>query len=94
MMALEWRDVDLQKRQLCVQRSDWKGQVTILMQPLPYHDPNGLVVFFNPSPRGFGPSASPIQFNIWRDQTRAFQGRPWFGVAPSPKRTRVGRQAW
>ena len=29
MMALEWADVDLQKRQLCVQRSDWKGQVTI-----------------------------------------------------------------
>jgi integrase len=28
IMALEWDDVDLQKRQLCVQRSDWKGQVT------------------------------------------------------------------
>ena len=28
MMALEWRDVDLHKRQLCVQRSDWKGHVT------------------------------------------------------------------
>jgi integrase len=28
MMALEWPDVDLGKRQLCVQRSDWKGQVT------------------------------------------------------------------
>ncbi len=28
MMALEWRDVDLTKRQLCVERSDWKGQVT------------------------------------------------------------------
>jgi integrase len=28
MMALEWQDVDLQKRQLCVQRSDWKGHVT------------------------------------------------------------------
>ncbi len=28
MMALEWRDVDLQKRQICVQRSDWKGHVT------------------------------------------------------------------
>ena len=28
MMALEWDDVDLQKRQLCVERSDWKGQVT------------------------------------------------------------------
>jgi integrase len=29
MMALEWRDVDLHKRQLCVQRSDWKGHVTV-----------------------------------------------------------------
>lgn len=28
MMALEWRDVDLTKRQLCVERSDWRGQVT------------------------------------------------------------------
>jgi integrase len=28
MMALEWTDVDPSKRQLCVQRSDWKGQVT------------------------------------------------------------------
>jgi integrase len=29
MMALEWTDVDLAKRQLCVQRSDWKGHVTV-----------------------------------------------------------------
>jgi integrase len=28
MMALEWSDVDLNKRQLCIQRSDWKGHVT------------------------------------------------------------------
>lgn len=28
MMALEWTDVDLAKRQLCVQRSEWKGNVT------------------------------------------------------------------
>ena len=28
-MALEWMDVDLAKRQLCVQRSEWKGQVTV-----------------------------------------------------------------
>jgi integrase len=28
MLALEWTDVDLAKRQLCVQRSDWKGHVT------------------------------------------------------------------
>jgi integrase len=27
--ALEWGDVDLQKRQLCVERSEWKGHVTI-----------------------------------------------------------------
>jgi integrase len=28
MMALVWRDVDLQKQQLSVERSDWKGHVT------------------------------------------------------------------
>ena len=27
MIALEWGDVDLGKRQLCVRRSDWNGQV-------------------------------------------------------------------
>ena len=29
MMALEWTDVDLKKRQLCVARSEWKGHVTV-----------------------------------------------------------------
>jgi integrase len=29
MIALEWTDVDLSKRQLCVRRSDWNGQVTV-----------------------------------------------------------------
>lgn len=28
MMALRWADVDLRKRQMCVQQSDWKGHVT------------------------------------------------------------------
>jgi integrase len=28
IMALEWKDVDLNKRQLTVERSDWKGHVT------------------------------------------------------------------
>jgi integrase len=28
ILALEWRDVDVAKRQLCVQRSDWNGEVT------------------------------------------------------------------
>jgi integrase len=29
MMALEWSDVDLQKRQLRVRQSEWKGHVTV-----------------------------------------------------------------
>ena len=29
IMALEWTDVDLHKRQLCVTRSEWKGYVTM-----------------------------------------------------------------
>jgi integrase len=29
LMALEWTDVDLAKRQLCVARSEWKGHVTM-----------------------------------------------------------------
>ena len=29
MMALEWRDVDLGRRQLCVQRPEWKRHVTV-----------------------------------------------------------------
>jgi integrase len=28
MLALRWVDVDLAKRQVCEQRSDWNGQVT------------------------------------------------------------------
>src|SRR5205085_193302 len=28
MIALEWSDVDLGNRQLCIRRSDWNGQVT------------------------------------------------------------------
>ena len=28
MKALRWSDVDLTKRQLCVERSDWEGHVT------------------------------------------------------------------
>ena len=28
MMAIAWDDVDLHKRQLCVQQSDWKGHLT------------------------------------------------------------------
>jgi integrase len=29
IIALEWSDIDLGKRQLCVQRSEWRGHVTV-----------------------------------------------------------------
>jgi integrase len=29
MIALEWDDVDLGKRQLCIRGSDWNGQVAV-----------------------------------------------------------------
>jgi integrase len=29
MIGLEWGDVDLTKRQMCVQRSEWRGHVTV-----------------------------------------------------------------
>jgi integrase len=29
IIGLEWRDVDLGKRQLCIQRSEWRGHVTL-----------------------------------------------------------------
>src|SRR5258705_2025996 len=46
---------------------------TVLFKPLPYPDPDRLMVFINTSPQGSGPGASPTKFNVWRQQTRAFQ---------------------
>jgi putative ABC transport system permease protein len=46
---------------------------TVLLKPLPYPDPDRLVVFLNTSPQGSGPGASPTKFNVWRRQTGAFQ---------------------
>jgi putative ABC transport system permease protein len=46
---------------------------TVLLKPLPYPDPNRLMVFTNTSPQGSGPGASPTKFNLWRQQTGAFQ---------------------
>jgi len=46
---------------------------TVLLKPLPYPDPDRLMVFVNTSPQGSGPAASPTKFNVWRQQTRAFQ---------------------
>jgi putative ABC transport system permease protein len=46
---------------------------TVLLRPLPYADPNRLVLFLNTSPQGSGPGASPTKFNNWRRQTEVFQ---------------------
>ena len=46
---------------------------TVLLRPLPYPDPDRLVVFTTTSPQGSGFGASPTKFNTWRRQTAAFQ---------------------
>ncbi len=46
---------------------------TVLLRPLPYPNPDGLVIFLLTSPAGSGPGASATTFNIWREQTNVFQ---------------------
>src|SRR2546425_5099525 len=45
----------------------------VLLRPLPYPDPDRLVMFLNTSPQGSGPGASPTKFTIWRRQTTVVQ---------------------
>ena len=46
---------------------------TVILKPLPYPEPDRLMMFLNTSPQGSGPGASPTKFNVWRRQTGAFQ---------------------
>src|SRR5437773_11688674 len=46
---------------------------TVLLRPLPYPDPNRLVMFLNTAPQGSQPGASPTKFNTWRRQSSVFQ---------------------
>ena len=46
---------------------------SVLLKPLPYPDPDRLVVFLNVGPNGYGSAASVPKFNVWREQTPAFQ---------------------
>src|SRR4029453_16793522 len=39
---------------------------TVLLKPLPYPDPDRLVMFMNVVPQGSSPGASPTRFNLWR----------------------------
>jgi putative ABC transport system permease protein len=44
----------------------------VILKPLPYPDPDRLVMFLNVSPQGSGGGSSPTKFNVWRRQTAAF----------------------
>jgi putative ABC transport system permease protein len=45
----------------------------VLLRPLPYADPDRLVMFLLTSPNGSGPGASPTKYNLWREQTNVFE---------------------
>jgi putative ABC transport system permease protein len=46
---------------------------SVLLRPLPFPDPDRMVMFMNTSPQGTGPGASATKFNVWREQSNAFQ---------------------
>ena len=45
----------------------------VLLKPVPFPDPDRLVMFMNTSPQGSGPWASPAKFAHWRAQTTVVQ---------------------
>lgn len=45
----------------------------VLLKPIPFPDPDRLVMFVNVSPQGSGRNASPAKFHHWREQTRVVQ---------------------
>src|SRR5688572_10268795 len=46
---------------------------TVLLKPVPFPDPDNLVMMMNTSPQGSGPSASPAKFLHWRAQSSVLQ---------------------
>jgi len=45
----------------------------VLLKPVPFPDPDRVVLFMNTSPQGSGPNASPAKFAHWRQQTTVVQ---------------------
>jgi putative ABC transport system permease protein len=45
----------------------------VLLKPVPFPDPDKVVLFMNTSPQGSGPAASPAKFAHWRQQTTVVQ---------------------
>ena len=46
---------------------------SVLLKPLPFPDPDRLVMFLSVSPNGSGQGASVPKFNVWREQTSVVQ---------------------
>ena len=45
----------------------------VLLKPVPFPDPDRLVLLMNTSPQGSFPAASPAKFQHWRSQTAVLQ---------------------
>jgi putative ABC transport system permease protein len=45
----------------------------VLLKPVPFPEPDKVVLFMNTSPQGSGPAASPAKFSHWRQQTTVVQ---------------------
>jgi len=45
----------------------------VLLKPLPFPDPDRIVVLMNTSPQGSGPAASVPKYNVWRRQTQVLE---------------------
>ncbi len=53
----------------------------VLLRPLPFLDPDRLVMFLLTSPNGSGPGASPTKFNVWREKTDVFDDVAAYGTS-------------
>ena len=45
----------------------------VMLKPVPFPEPDRLVMFMNTSPQGSGPGASPAKFQHWRAQTTVLE---------------------
>src|SRR4051794_8998482 len=46
---------------------------SVLLEPLPFPDPDRIVQILNTSPNGANAGGSVPRFNVWREQTQALQ---------------------
>ena len=49
----------------------------VLLQPMPYPEPDRFVFFMNTFPQGSGTGASPAKFNFWRAQPTVEYASAW-----------------